>query len=139
MSPDHSTTTTSHIPNSQFTIGALAFLCSQLVSATKRAATVVQQCWRQILARRDSYPWSVAIVGYVLFLWVARTWICDTWLCLSPAGKSDCWLSARVLFLGSSDMKSCADTQLFSSMDQVIAAQVSFSSPQIHFPVSKIY
>ncbi|GAB1214886.1 hypothetical protein ATERTT37_004065 [Aspergillus terreus] len=45
----------SHIPDSDFTVGALAFLCSRLLSATKRAraATVLQRRWRRILTRRD--------------------------------------------------------------------------------------
>ncbi|KAB8233678.1 putative calmodulin-binding protein Sha1 [Aspergillus alliaceus] len=50
-----SCTSTSHILDSDSTIGALAFLCSRLLSATKRAraAAVLQNTWRQILARRD--------------------------------------------------------------------------------------
>ncbi|OJI87056.1 hypothetical protein ASPTUDRAFT_40147 [Aspergillus tubingensis CBS 134.48] len=44
-----------HIVDSDFTIGALAFLCSRLLPATKRAraATVLQTAWRRILTRRD--------------------------------------------------------------------------------------
>ncbi|KAE8379152.1 hypothetical protein BDV26DRAFT_260167 [Aspergillus bertholletiae] len=44
-----------HIPDSDFTVGALAFLCSRFLSATKRAraAAVLQTRWRQVLARRD--------------------------------------------------------------------------------------
>lgn len=42
--------------NSTFTLGALAFLCSGLLPASKRAraATVVQRAWRQFLHRRDA-------------------------------------------------------------------------------------
>ncbi|KAL5356388.1 hypothetical protein BJX96DRAFT_105492 [Aspergillus floccosus] len=45
----------SHIPDYDFTVGALAFLCSRLLSATKRAraATVLQRRRRRILTRRD--------------------------------------------------------------------------------------
>ncbi|PWY95622.1 hypothetical protein BO94DRAFT_506732 [Aspergillus sclerotioniger CBS 115572] len=51
-----------HIVDSDFTIGALAFLCSRLLSATKRtrAATVLQTAWRRILARRDEQRRAVA-------------------------------------------------------------------------------
>lgn len=44
------------------TIGALAFLLPQLLSASKRlrAATVVQRAWRRILTRRGAYRRSVA-------------------------------------------------------------------------------
>ncbi|PLB46645.1 hypothetical protein P170DRAFT_387496, partial [Aspergillus steynii IBT 23096] len=51
----HPSTSKHHILDSDFTIGALAFLCSRLLSASKRAraATVLQQRWRGILAHRD--------------------------------------------------------------------------------------
>ncbi|KAB8221747.1 hypothetical protein BDV33DRAFT_170238 [Aspergillus novoparasiticus] len=45
----------SHILDSDFTLGALTFLCSRFLSATKRAraATVLQRRWRHVLANRD--------------------------------------------------------------------------------------
>ncbi|KAF7591945.1 hypothetical protein BBP40_000853 [Aspergillus hancockii] len=51
-----------HILDSNITIGALAFLCSRLLSATKRAraATVLQKAWRRILALRDQQRRKVA-------------------------------------------------------------------------------
>ncbi|PYI03671.1 hypothetical protein BO78DRAFT_432008 [Aspergillus sclerotiicarbonarius CBS 121057] len=51
-----------HIVDGDFTIGALAFLCSRLLSATKRtrAATVLQTAWRRILARRDQQRRAIA-------------------------------------------------------------------------------
>ncbi|RAL00473.1 putative calmodulin-binding protein Sha1 [Aspergillus ibericus CBS 121593] len=51
-----------HIVDSNFTIGALAFLCSRLLSATQRtrAATVLQTAWRRILLRRDQQRRAVA-------------------------------------------------------------------------------
>ncbi|XRM39914.1 hypothetical protein ABZX51_003244 [Aspergillus tubingensis] len=51
-----------HIVDSDFTIGALAFLCSRLLPATKRAraATVLQTAWRQILTRRDDKRRAIA-------------------------------------------------------------------------------
>ncbi|KAI2824152.1 hypothetical protein CBS115989_971 [Aspergillus niger] len=50
------------IVDSDFTIGALAFLCSRLLPATKRAraATVLQSAWRRILTRRDDERRAVA-------------------------------------------------------------------------------
>ncbi|PWY82846.1 hypothetical protein BO70DRAFT_314156 [Aspergillus heteromorphus CBS 117.55] len=55
VSPSPSPNTHVPIVNADFTIGALAFLCSRLLAATKRAraATVLQAAWRRILARRD--------------------------------------------------------------------------------------
>ncbi|GFF55152.1 abnormal spindle-like microcephaly-associated protein homolog [Aspergillus udagawae] len=46
-----------HIFDSSFTVGALAFLCSRLLSATKRAlaAIVLQSAWRRVLAYRESH------------------------------------------------------------------------------------
>ncbi|GKZ19088.1 hypothetical protein AbraIFM66951_010351 [Aspergillus brasiliensis] len=51
-----------HIVDSDFTIGALAFLCSRLLPATKRAraATVLQTAWRRILMRRDDERRAIA-------------------------------------------------------------------------------
>ncbi|KAK1149598.1 hypothetical protein N8T08_005147 [Aspergillus melleus] len=51
----HPSTSKPHILDNDFTIGALSFLCSRLLSASKRAgaATVLQQAWRRNLARRD--------------------------------------------------------------------------------------
>ncbi|GLA60238.1 hypothetical protein AtubIFM54640_000685 [Aspergillus tubingensis] len=51
-----------HIVDSDFTVGALAFLCSRLLPATKRAraATVLQTAWRQILTRRDDKRRAIA-------------------------------------------------------------------------------
>lgn len=39
-----------------FTLGALAFLCSRLLSASKRvrAAVVIQSAWRDVLSRRKA-------------------------------------------------------------------------------------
>ncbi|PIG83818.1 calmodulin-binding protein Sha1 [Aspergillus arachidicola] len=52
----------SHILDSDFTLGALTFLCSRFLSATKRAraATVLQRRWRQVLANRDLQRRTVA-------------------------------------------------------------------------------
>ncbi|CAI7610819.1 unnamed protein product [Penicillium manginii] len=46
----------SHILDRSLTLGALAFLCSRLLSASKhtRAATVLQRAWRAHLGRRDT-------------------------------------------------------------------------------------
>ncbi|KAJ5084823.1 hypothetical protein NUU61_009402 [Penicillium alfredii] len=45
----------SHILNQDFTLAALAFLCSRLLSASKRprAATTLQRAWRACLRERD--------------------------------------------------------------------------------------
>ncbi|KAE8152999.1 calmodulin-binding protein Sha1 [Aspergillus avenaceus] len=45
-----------------FTVGALAFLCSRLLSVSKRAraAAVLQRAWRRTLARRDLHRRTVA-------------------------------------------------------------------------------
>ncbi|PYH96384.1 hypothetical protein BO71DRAFT_349254 [Aspergillus ellipticus CBS 707.79] len=50
------------IVDEDFTIGTLSFLCSRLLTATKRprAATVLQSTWRHILARRDHRRRTVA-------------------------------------------------------------------------------
>ncbi|KAE8156706.1 hypothetical protein BDV40DRAFT_293282 [Aspergillus tamarii] len=52
----------SHILNSDFTLGALTFLCSRFLSATKRAraATVLQKRWRQVLTHREIQRRTVA-------------------------------------------------------------------------------
>ncbi|KNG80581.1 calmodulin-binding protein Sha1 [Aspergillus nomiae NRRL 13137] len=52
----------SHILDSDFTLGALTFLCSRFLSATKRAraATVLQKRWRRVLAHRDLQRRTVA-------------------------------------------------------------------------------
>ncbi|KAF9889900.1 hypothetical protein FE257_006772 [Aspergillus nanangensis] len=46
----------SHTLDSEFTVGALAFLCSRFLSATKRAraAIVLQKTWRRILDCRNT-------------------------------------------------------------------------------------
>ncbi|KAF7117033.1 hypothetical protein CNMCM5793_005680 [Aspergillus hiratsukae] len=51
-----------HIFDSSFTIGALAFLCSRLLSSTKRAraAIVLQSAWRRVLAHREAHRRTVA-------------------------------------------------------------------------------
>ncbi|KAH8422552.1 putative calmodulin-binding protein Sha1 [Aspergillus melleus] len=58
----HPSTSKIHILDNDFTIGALSFLCSRLLSASKRAgaATVLQQAWRRNLARRDLHRRIVA-------------------------------------------------------------------------------
>ncbi|KAL4898265.1 hypothetical protein BDV59DRAFT_190127 [Aspergillus ambiguus] len=55
----------SHIPDHDFTVGALTFLCARLLSATKRArsAIVLQKAWRRILRRQ---PGNTIIVYRVL-------------------------------------------------------------------------
>ncbi|KAJ5678401.1 uncharacterized protein N7477_004034 [Penicillium maclennaniae] len=59
VSPDK---TSSHILDREFTLGALAFLCSRLLSASKRAraATVLQRAWRARLATQNSLRRTVA-------------------------------------------------------------------------------
>ncbi|KAJ6119294.1 hypothetical protein N7523_003574 [Penicillium sp. IBT 18751x] len=54
--------TSSHILDRDFTLGALAFLCSRLLSASKRAraATVLQRAWRARLATQNSLRRTVA-------------------------------------------------------------------------------
>ncbi|PKX94786.1 putative calmodulin-binding protein Sha1 [Aspergillus novofumigatus IBT 16806] len=51
-----------HIFDSSFTVGGLAFLCSRLLSSTKRAraAIVLQSAWRRVLAHREAHRISVA-------------------------------------------------------------------------------
>ncbi|RHZ51529.1 putative calmodulin-binding protein Sha1 [Aspergillus thermomutatus] len=51
-----------HMFNSSFTVGALAFLCSRLLSSTKqaRAAIVLQRAWRRVLAHREAHRRTVA-------------------------------------------------------------------------------
>ncbi|KAJ5574560.1 hypothetical protein N7450_008459 [Penicillium hetheringtonii] len=46
----------SHVLDRDFTLGALAFLCSRLLSASKsaRAATVLQREWRAHIDRRNA-------------------------------------------------------------------------------------
>lgn len=53
-----------YITSSDFTFGALAFLCSRLLSASKRAraATIVQRAWRDVLVQRNTHCRSVASV-----------------------------------------------------------------------------
>lgn len=43
-----------HILSREFTLASLAFLCSRLLTASRRAraATVLQRAWRRVLARR---------------------------------------------------------------------------------------
>lgn len=45
-----------HIFDKDFTLGALAFLCSRLLSASKRvrATVVIQSAWRNVLSRRKA-------------------------------------------------------------------------------------
>lgn len=52
----------SHILDHDFTLGALAFLCSRLLSASKRAraATILQRAWRARLAETDNFRRTVA-------------------------------------------------------------------------------
>ncbi|KAJ5712902.1 uncharacterized protein N7483_010083 [Penicillium malachiteum] len=52
----------SHILGREFTLGALAFLCSRLLSASKRprAATVLQRAWRARLERRNMLRRTIA-------------------------------------------------------------------------------
>ncbi|KAJ5403597.1 hypothetical protein N7509_003468 [Penicillium cosmopolitanum] len=59
VSPKRST---SHILDRNFTLGALAFLCSRLLSASKhsRAATILQRAWRAHLGRRDTQRRAIA-------------------------------------------------------------------------------
>ncbi|CEL05985.1 hypothetical protein ASPCAL07097 [Aspergillus calidoustus] len=47
---------TSHIPDTHSNTGALAFLCSRLLPATKRAraAIVLQNAWRRVLRNREN-------------------------------------------------------------------------------------
>ncbi|EAL88203.1 hypothetical protein KXW98_005024 [Aspergillus fumigatus] len=51
-----------HIFDSSFTVGGLAFLCSRLLSSTKRAraAIVLQSAWRRVLAHREAHRRDVA-------------------------------------------------------------------------------
>ncbi|KAJ5688695.1 hypothetical protein N7462_003087 [Penicillium macrosclerotiorum] len=51
-----------HFLDDDFTLGALAFLCSRLLSASKRprAATVLQRAWRAHLAKRDENRRAIA-------------------------------------------------------------------------------
>lgn len=52
----------SHILDHDFTLGALAFLCSRLLCASKRAraATILQRVWRARLAERDNFRRTIA-------------------------------------------------------------------------------
>ncbi|KAJ6037275.1 hypothetical protein N7540_001554 [Penicillium herquei] len=52
----------SHILGREFTLGALAFLCSRLLSASKRAraATVIQRAWRARLERQNMLRRTIA-------------------------------------------------------------------------------
>ncbi|KAJ5697280.1 hypothetical protein N7488_010964 [Penicillium malachiteum] len=52
----------SHILGREFTLGALAFLCSRLLSASKRAraATVLQRAWRARLERQNVLRRTIA-------------------------------------------------------------------------------
>lgn len=51
-----------HVLDSDFTLVSLAFLCSRLLSASKRAraATLLQRAWRRILSTRELHRRSVA-------------------------------------------------------------------------------
>lgn len=51
-----------YILNPQSTTGALAFLCSRLLPATKRAraALVFQDAWRRVLDSREAHKRTVA-------------------------------------------------------------------------------
>ncbi|PLB36230.1 putative calmodulin-binding protein Sha1 [Aspergillus candidus] len=51
-----------HVLDSDLTTGALAFLCSRLLSASQRAraATVLQNAWRRVLARRELHLRTLA-------------------------------------------------------------------------------
>lgn len=53
---------TSPVLDRDFTLGALAFLCSRLLSASKtpRAATILQRAWRARLAARDDLRRTIA-------------------------------------------------------------------------------
>ncbi|KAJ5586787.1 uncharacterized protein N7459_002552, partial [Penicillium hispanicum] len=52
----------SHVLDYEFTLGALAFLCSRLLSVSKRAraATILQRAWRARLTERDALRRTVA-------------------------------------------------------------------------------
>ncbi|CEJ54065.1 hypothetical protein PMG11_00389 [Penicillium brasilianum] len=52
----------SHFLDGEFTLGTLAFLCSRLLSASKRAraAVVLQRFWRTYLAKRDESRRKIA-------------------------------------------------------------------------------
>ncbi|KAJ5654593.1 hypothetical protein N7490_001596 [Penicillium lividum] len=54
--------TSSHVLNRDFTLGALAFLCSRLLSGSKRAraAIVLQRAWRVRLEDRDHHRRAIA-------------------------------------------------------------------------------
>jgi abnormal spindle-like microcephaly-associated protein len=54
--------TTSHILNCDTTLAALAFLCSRMLSASKRAraATAIQRAWRSHMARKMQHRREVA-------------------------------------------------------------------------------
>lgn len=54
--------TSSHILDRDFTLGALAFLCSRLLSASKRAraATTLQRAWRAGRAARENLRRTIA-------------------------------------------------------------------------------
>ncbi|EAW08242.1 putative calmodulin-binding protein Sha1 [Aspergillus clavatus NRRL 1] len=60
LSPKASSRT--HILGNDFTVGALAFLCSRLLSASKRAraAIVLQNAWRRVLGHREAQRRAVA-------------------------------------------------------------------------------
>ncbi|PLN74836.1 hypothetical protein BDW42DRAFT_199750 [Aspergillus taichungensis] len=51
-----------HVLDSDLTTGTLAFLCSRLLSASQRAraATVLQNAWRRVLARRERHLRTLA-------------------------------------------------------------------------------
>lgn len=55
-------TTSAHILDRDSTLGALAFLCSRLLTASKRAraAVVLQRAWRARLATQDTFRRTVA-------------------------------------------------------------------------------
>lgn len=55
-------TACSYLLDRDFTLGALAFLCSRLLSASKhaRAATTLQRAWRARLAERDNHRRAIA-------------------------------------------------------------------------------
>ncbi|KAJ5157055.1 uncharacterized protein N7482_008155 [Penicillium canariense] len=52
----------SHLLDGDFTLAALAFLCSRLLSASKRAraATVLQRAWRAHISKRDEFRRMIA-------------------------------------------------------------------------------
>lgn len=54
--------TSTHLLDDDFTLGTLAFLCSRLLAASKRAraAVVLQRFWRTHLARRDGFRRKIA-------------------------------------------------------------------------------